>query len=72
MKQFTQRRSSKYVTFMQDRISVESLTHSSGPSTLQEGDWTELGAYFNDNAPEDVCRKIKTIAAKRNWVSKAS
>ncbi|CAK9073022.1 unnamed protein product, partial [Durusdinium trenchii] len=35
-----------------------------------DAEWTELNAYFSEKAPDEVKRKIKTTAAKKNWITK--
>ena len=36
----------------------------------QEGEWCPIVEYFNSNAPEEVRKKAKTLAAKRGWITK--
>ena len=38
----------------------------------EEADWHELNAFFAKNAPPDVKKKVKTVAAKRNWLTNAT
>ena len=37
----------------------------------QDGEWQSVADYFDEKAPMDVKKKVKTAAAKRNWVTKA-
>ncbi|CAK9057242.1 unnamed protein product [Durusdinium trenchii] len=35
----------------------------------ERADWQELDSYFREHAPQDVKKKVKTAAAKRNWIT---
>lgn len=36
----------------------------------QDGEWQSVSDYFDEKAPPDVKKKVKTVAAKRNWITK--
>ena len=46
-------------------IGIETL------QTAQDAEWQAVSDYFDEKAPPDVKKNAKTVAAKRNWVTKA-
>lgn len=38
----------------------------------QDGDWMSIEDYFAEKASADVKKRTKTLAAKRNWIVKAT
>lgn len=39
-------------------------------SVLQDGDWYSIAGYFERFASDEIKKKAKTVAAKRNWITK--
>ncbi|CAK9112467.1 Uncharacterized protein SCF082_LOCUS52143, partial [Durusdinium trenchii] len=38
--------------------------------TVKEGEWMSVDDFFQEKAPADVKKRVKTLAAKKNWLVK--
>lgn len=36
----------------------------------EEGEWMSVDDFFQEKAPADVKKRVKTLAAKKNWLVK--
>ena len=73
VKHYSERRKKSYLDFFEAGSAFTCLFQLTGfrLHTAQEGEWMSVEDYFDENADETIKRKIKTHAAKRNWIVKA-